>query len=219
LPEKGLPPIAVETMDALIRFLDGLDASSPEHAGLLEFISRNLPPWLRETLGPEDILQDCAVLLLEKPHLVPSRGDLLPWIRALALNMIHNKARSGRGKKRRPPGRALRLDLPEEGGPRTIARGWISKIPSPEKVVERSNLFRKVLEEILDLPRIQADLIILRHYRGLRLRMAARALGLEPTDASRLLDRGLQRIRRRIRAGIRHRPGTRDPPSRDGEGS
>lgn len=108
-----------------------------------------------------------------------------PWLAAIALNQVRNRARTAR---RRPATSSLEVAPDPAAG------------PDPADVAERLGEAGVWAQRLAALPAAQADAVVLRHVWGLPYAELADALDVPPGTAKARVHRGLAALREMVEA-------------------
>jgi RNA polymerase sigma factor (sigma-70 family) len=70
--------------------------------------------------------------------------------------------------------------------------------PDPQRLAEGSELVQKLLQSLLELPRLQAEAFCLRYLAGLEYREIADSLEIPPNSVGALLHRARESLRQML---------------------
>lgn len=134
---------------------------------------------LAEPADAEDVCQDAFVIALERLEECRQPERFAAWL----LQIVRNRARDARRR------RTVRAALPLE------ATAVVASAANPAREAERSDLRRRLLEALAQLPELLREVVLLHDLEGWRHREIAQALELpEGTVRSHLFH-----ARRRLR--------------------
>jgi RNA polymerase sigma-70 factor (ECF subfamily) len=196
LQDGFLPPVAVTGGQELTRQV------SPERR--LEFenvLSRNMPRfqrlamhWLRNPEDAEDAVQDAMLSAFKHIAYFEGRAQMSTWLMAIVINAVRMQLR------RRLRHTLLPLDQPERDGQRTISDLVADQRPTPEQILERSELRELVIQLTRSLPRSQRTAMQLRQKDdGLSMKESAEVLGVPVGTLKARLARGRVTLRQQLR--------------------
>jgi len=144
-----------------------------EHVGFLRSIALGL---LRNEADAEDVVQQTLVAALEKP---PQDGsNLKGWLGTVARNFALMQFR----RRKRQREREARVAKPDGA-------------PSGERITERLEMERRVVDAVASLEEPFRTMVILRYYDGLQPKEIAERLGIPAATVRTRLKRGLDRMR------------------------
>lgn len=163
---------------------------NPQLAALMAEMS-----WLRRLArallkgadGAEDLVQDTWVTAVGRAPADP--GALRPWLSRVALNLVRSR---GRARKRRVAREQVLGELAEP-------------VRTPEELVRRLEIQRRVADEIVQLSEPYRSAILLHYFEELSSAEIARRLGVPEGTVRRRLKVALDELRGRL--------GARDPRS------
>ena len=143
-----------------------------EHAGWLRALARRL------VRGDEDdLVQDSWLAALQRPP--RSDGRVGPWLGAVVRNLASNRRREAARRRDRE-----RRSASEE-----------ASVPAPDELVQRSELYRLVVESIVALPEPVRGTMLLRWFEGLSISQIAERTSTPAATVRTRLHRGLSRLR------------------------
>jgi len=131
---------------------------------------------VREPSAVDDILQDVFVKAYTNLHSVKSHGRLTSWLYRIAANAIADYYRGQR------PSEEIPDELP-------------SPEPEPDYIAELASCLKPL---IADLPEIYRLPLVLSEIDGLTQREVAVRLGLSLSGAKSRVQRGREKLRRRV---------------------
>lgn len=157
-------------------------AVSPEellaHAGWIRGLAGSL---LRDPAAADDLAQETWLAVLRRPP--PGDRPLRPWLVRLVRNLALQLGRSEACRARR-----------ERAAART------ESLPTDEELLERAEVHRALVEEVLDLREPYRSTILLHFFEGIRLEEVARLRHIPASTARSHLRRGLEELRARLDA-------------------
>lgn len=150
---------------------------SPEailsEADFVRSLARSL---LADPQGADDLAQDTLIAALERP---PARhASLRAWLASVVRNGARQRARE-EGRRRR----------------REEASGDREPPPTPDEILAREALRRRVVDAVLALDAATRDVLLLRHWEALAAREIARRLGIPVETVRTRIKRGHARLR------------------------
>jgi RNA polymerase sigma-70 factor (subfamily 1) len=167
---------------------------------LLAFIRRRLASSLQPHLEASDVLQIALMRACQRfgQFRGESRGSLLDWLAAIALNVIRDEADYLRRQRR-----CVQRTVPLGRAADTLAAE--SRCPARLLIArEEAELVERTLRSLDDG---QREAILLRAYEGLGFREIGQRLGKSPDACRMLVARGLRALARKLRAGAPSSPG------------
>lgn len=193
-PKKTAPP-KKETRLALFVSVCG------EPESWRPYVLRILPKVLRKELEPEDVIQEACLCALRcnLKSCGESKAQVHDWFKGLIFYTVRNLYRFRVRTKRFSSaifyhaGLALLEDFSEQG-----ELALLSKEPSHEELLAMHEEIEMVLKAVGELPPVAALLILYVCVEDLSLQEAAKKLGLNPEDASRLLYLAKKTLRKRL---------------------
>lgn len=130
----------------------------------------------------DDVVQEAWVAVLLRPP--RAAGGLRPWLAAVVRNLSF-RARRGRTRRER---REAAAALPE------------ADPESPERLAERGELQRVLLNAVMELPAGQRDVVLLRYLDDVPAAEIARRRGVPDATVRTQLKRALDRLRAKLDA-------------------
>lgn len=150
----------------------------------------------------EEVVQEAWVAVWRGRARVPASGVTVPWLRGVVLNLCRTRLRK-RSRRRR------------------LSRLWAQKSPPPstdaQTPVEARILLSRVLEAVMELPRLQRDVLLVRYLDGLSTREAAEALGRAEGTVKAALHAARQTLRSKFGDTLRHALRDVETPDRVGQ--
>ncbi|MCC6575424.1 MAG: sigma-70 family RNA polymerase sigma factor [Planctomycetes bacterium] len=137
---------------------------------------------MRNAAEADDVLQTSFVVAAQKPQAIPG-DDAWPWFAAV----IANTARNARRKRARHAAGGISLEPAD------------LQATDPLAAAAQAQLAAAVRRELAQLPQDEADAISLTQLSGLSLRQAAAALEVPAPTLNSRLERGLDRLRKRLK--------------------
>jgi len=150
------------------------------HQGWVERLARGL---VRDSSLAQDLAQE-AWLVARAAGDEPTRGFLAGVVRNLKRN-------AARGARRRTA--------------REVAAARPEALPSAAELVERAELARLLVENVLALDEHERTAILLRYFEDLSAEEIARRSGVPPGTVRARLSRGIERLRGRLKARLERR--------------
>ena len=132
----------------------------------------------------DDLLQDVAVVLVERVSGLRDPAALRPWLRSVAVNAARTSAR-------RAAARPVEAPLADEPAP---------SVPQDRRDAETRDTLEHVLTLARDLPPDLREPLLLRSLRGLSQADIAETLGLPETTIETRLARARRQLRERMAA-------------------
>jgi RNA polymerase sigma-70 factor (ECF subfamily) len=180
------------------------DASDLErYRCYLRLLARaRLDPRLRAKLDPSDVVQQ--TMLEAYQGLDGFRGrtaeEMAGWLRQILARNLANALRDFR-RDRRDVAREQALDgLVDDSSARIDA--WLAaEQSSPSARAERQEEALRLARALEELPEVQREVVVLRHFHGWALHDIARQVGRSAPAVAGLLHRGLQQLRARLQQG------------------
>jgi RNA polymerase sigma-70 factor (ECF subfamily) len=161
-----------------------------------------LDPRLRAKLDPSDVVQQ--TLLEAYQGIGAFRGqtaqEMAGWLRQILARNLTNALRDFR-RDRRDVAREQDLDgLLHDSSVRVEA--WLAaEQSSPSARAERQEEAVRLAVALEELPEVQREVVVLRHFHGWSLHDIGRHVGRSPSAVAGLLHRGLQQLRARLQQG------------------
>jgi RNA polymerase sigma-70 factor, ECF subfamily len=177
--------------DALVRLVER------EHGWLVR-LARAI---VRDDALADEVVQDAWIAILRALGSFEGRSSLRTWMATIVLN--RGKTVAARSKRTVP------LDEDEEAGCFRSIGVWITppepwEAATPEAIVERKDLLRRVGAGLADLPESQRMVLTLRDIEGWSSEEVRNALGLSESNQRVLLHRARQRIRTLLARELGH---------------
>jgi len=164
-----------------------------------EVVSNDLPRfrrmamrWLRNPEDAEDAVQDAMLSAHKHIGGFSGRARLSTWIMAIVINAVRMQLR------RRTQCHIVSLDQTLEDGQGTISELIADPRPTPEQVLERTELRALVAKVARGLPTAQQAALRLRQRDGLSIKEAAQTLGVPEGTLKAQLARGRTALSRRF---------------------
>ena len=196
--DSSLPPVAVAGAQEFNR-----------QAGLeprLEFedvLSHHLPRfrrmafrWLRNPEDAEDAVQDALLSAFKHIARFEGRAQMSSWLMAIVINSVRMQLR------RRPRHKILSIDQDLEDSQWTIADMLADPRPTPEQMLEQSELCEIAARLARSLPLSQRTALQLRQRDGLSTKEAAEVLGVPEGTLKSQLARGRAKLTQRLRKAV-----------------
>src|SRR5262245_55226957 len=150
----------------------------PEHVRLIRGIARSL---LFDDQEADDAVQDTLLRALEKP---PAPGNVRGWLSVVVRNFALRRRREERRRKKRE----MRRAAPDH-------------ISSPEEVIARLEVQRRVLDAVRELPEPYRSTIVHRYLDELTREEIAERLDIPLETVRTRIKRALRLLRERLGEG------------------
>jgi len=149
--------------------------------------------WLDNRDDAEDAIQDAMLSAFTHITQFDGRAKMSTWLTAIVINAVRMQMR----RRRRVP--MLPLDhSPREGQP-AISEHLMDPRPTPEKALERFELYGLTVKLTRSLAPSQRAALHLRHQNDFSIRQTAEKLGIPENTVKAQLARGRARLRERLR--------------------
>jgi RNA polymerase sigma-70 factor (ECF subfamily) len=149
--------------------------------------------WLGNREDAEDAVQDAMLSAFKHITSFNGRAKLSTWLTAIVINAIRMQIR------RRPRARLLSMDYSAKEGQPSISDILIDRGPTPEKAVERLELYELAMKLTRRLPPSQRGAMRLRYEADFSLKKASRKLGVPTGTLKAQLARGRVKLAERFR--------------------
>ena len=152
---------------------------------LVSTIRTRLDPILARRVGPEDVVQEAYVEVLDRfdEYLGHQEVELFVWVRFLVVQKLAQTHRKHLGTAARDPHREVRR-AQHSGTSISLTRGLLARNPSPSEVAVGGELKDALLDGLDDLRESERELLLLRHFEGLSNGEVAQVLGITERAAS-----------------------------------
>jgi len=166
--------------------------------------------WLDNRDDAEDAIQDAMVSAFTHITRFDGRAKMSTWLTAIVINAVRMQMR------RRLRRQLLSLDYSPKEGQYTISELLADPRPTPEKVLERFELYALAIKLTRGLAPSQRAALRLYHQRDVSIRKAAKQLGVREGTLKAQLARGRAKLKERfhkvmakpkIRVSLSRRPG------------
>lgn len=134
----------------------------------------------------KDAASEVFVVALRRIDTVPAGDGALPWLYAVAANVLRNRNRSGR--------RGLRLVA-------KLAGRAEPAMPGPEHVVVRNEEHQELLDALVTLPDTDQEVLRLVEWEGLSREQVAEMMFVSRNAIDQRISRAYKRLGRRLGAG------------------
>jgi RNA polymerase sigma-70 factor, ECF subfamily len=196
LEDSSLPSVATADLQ------QGRRKANPERRRELEDILSHSLPFFRKValrqLGnhedAEDAVQDAMLLAFRHIGQFGGRARMTTWLTSIVINTARMQLR------RRPRFQLLSLDQTTEKHKWTISEMIADAAPTPDKVVERSELRKLVAKLTSTLSSGQQEALLLIQQDGLTGKQVAETLGIPEGTAKARLARGRIHLTQRFHA-------------------
>lgn len=138
----------------------------------------------------EDAAAEVFVIALRKVDEVPPGDEALPWLYTVAANVLRNRSRSGRRRRRL----VAKMSSPAE-----------ATSPGPEPVVVRNAEYQELIDALATLPAKDQEILRLVEWEGLSREQVADSMFVSRSAIDKRISRAYQRLERTIA------PTTKDP--------
>lgn len=145
-----------------------------EENGWIRSLARSL---LADENDADDVVQDVWIVALVRP---PRHSNLRRWARLVTRRVISRRWRGATRRARREA---------------SVARENGTEAPSTEEIVERTQVQKRLVDAVLELPEPYGESILLRFFEGLSAREIAQRLGVPLETVRARIKRGLERLR------------------------
>lgn len=137
----------------------------------------------------EEVVQEAWVAVWRGRARIPESGVSVPWLRGVVLNLCKSRIRK-RSRRTR------------------LSRKWAENSTPPsadsQTPVEARILLSQVLDAVMELPRLQRDVVLARYMDGLSTREAAEALDRAEGTVKAALHAARQTLRASFGDTLRH---------------
>jgi len=144
----------------------------------------------------EDAVQDALVSAFIHIAQFNGRAKLSTWLSAIVINAARMQMR----RRRRGP--MLSLDYAPKGGQQPISKLLVDPSPTPEKVLERFELYTLVVKLARGLAPSQRTALRLHQQNGYSIRKLANNLGVPQGTLKAQLSRGRANLKERLREAV-----------------
>ncbi len=186
----------------------------------LRMIDFRLDPQLRSRIDPSDILQDAYIDATKDVQKFLARGDSTVgiWLRLIVLQRLQMVVRYHLLTEKRDARKEVAIDIGD--GSRQfsrIAQMLADSITSPSAVLARDDAIKMVERMLSELPLVDREVLVLRHFEQLINDEVAEVLGISRNAASNRYVRALRRIQTLIESN--EQAETREVVSKESPGT
>jgi RNA polymerase sigma-70 factor (ECF subfamily) len=161
-----------------------------------------LDPRLHAKLDPSDLVQQ--TLLEAYQGLDGFRGqtpeEMAAWLRQILARNLANALRDFQREKR-DIAREQALEAQAQDSSARIEAWLAAEQSSPSAGLQRQEAAARLAAALDELPPVQREVVVLRHFHGWSLPEIGRHVGRTPAAVAGLLYRGLQQLRSRLQEG------------------
>jgi RNA polymerase sigma-70 factor (ECF subfamily) len=185
---EALPDEAIASLVARARAGD-LGARQALYEQFVDRVFRTVRGLLRSDADAEDVTQDTMLAVLTSLRTYRQRPDarFAAWVTTIALNTVRRRFR------RRRPELTATGDLPDVP----------AEAADPAEALDRARQRRALLIALAELPEREREIISLRYGADLDASEIAAAVGLEPANVRKILERTRSRLGDRLDALLR----------------
>jgi len=163
--------------------------------------------WLDNRDDAEDAIQDAMLSAFTHITQFDGRAKMSTWLTTIVINAVRMQMR------RRHRGRMLPLDHSPREGQQAISEQLVDPRPTPEKTLERFELYGLAIKLTRSLAPSQRAALHLRHQNDFSIRKTAKKLGVPENTVKAQLARGRAKLRERLH-DVLAKPKVRVPISR-----
>ena len=184
----------MQKQDTLANIIEQCRKGRPEAFNwLLETYGRRLYAYFLRTSGSthdaDDLLQEIFVRLIEKIRDYKHQGRFEHWLFRIAANLARDRIR----RLQRSPS-SLSLDAADTEKDDLTAQ-LASSEPPPDAPMQLDQLRDELQEALAQLPEIDREIIVMRHYSQMSFKEIARQFNMPIGTALAKVHRGLKRLR------------------------
>ena len=184
----------MQKQDSLANIIEQCRKGRPEAFNwLLETYGRRLYAYFLRTSGSthdaDDLLQEIFVRLIEKIRDYKHQGRFEHWLFRIAANLARDRIR----RLQRSPS-SLSLDAADTEKNDLTAQ-LASSEPPPDAPMQLDQLRDELQEALAQLPEIDREIIVMRHYSQMSFKEIARQFNMPIGTALAKVHRGLKRLR------------------------
>ena len=184
----------MQKQDSLANIIEQCRKGRPEAFNwLLETYGRRLYAYFLRTSGSthdaDDLLQEIFVRLIEKIGDYKHQGRFEHWLFRIAANLARDRIR----RLQRSPS-SLSLDAADTEKNDLTAQ-LASSEPPPDAPMQLDQLRDELQEALAQLPEIDREIIVMRHYSQMSFKEIARQFNMPIGTALAKVHRGLKRLR------------------------
>lgn len=184
----------MQKQDSLANIIEQCRKGRPEAFNwLLETYGRRLYAYFLRTSGSthdaDDLLQEIFVRLIEKIRDYKHQGRFEHWLFRIAANLARDRIR----RLQRSPS-SLSLDAADTEKDDLTAQ-LASSEPPPDAPMQLDQLRDELQEALAQLPEIDREIIVMRHYSQMSFKEIARQFNMPIGTALAKVHRGLKRLR------------------------
>jgi RNA polymerase sigma-70 factor (ECF subfamily) len=144
----------------------------------------------------EEILQETLLRAYSRAETFRKGARVSTWLYRIAMNLCYDHLRSPKNRQKVSLSRnRADADGEETGG---FADRLESHEHTPRVVAEESEIASLIRAAIDSLPEKERNVVLLRHYQGLKFREIAEVTGLTPRTVQNCLRRGREKLQQRL---------------------
>lgn len=163
-------------------------------SGLAAELNRKMGPGLRARVDPSDVIQEVFLdANLRFREVASTSVPLVAWLRYLCKQKLVELQRRHIGAQRRSIKRETfrSVDYTLD----SIANQLVANLTSPSMQVHRQDIARRVRLLLAELPPLDREILVLRHFEQMSNGEVAESLGLSANAASNRYVRALRRFK------------------------
>ena len=138
----------------------------------------------------EDLLQEVFVRLLEKIGDYSHKGRFEHWLFRIAANLVRDRYR----REKHEPGQFSSYEKPDDNS--SLAEAIPAAVSGVESRLEHQEQMDQLQRALQELPEMDRELILARHYGGLSFNELAEQYGMPIGTALSKVHRGLKLLKR-----------------------
>jgi RNA polymerase sigma-70 factor (ECF subfamily) len=144
----------------------------------------------------EEILQETFLRAFSRAETFRQGARVSTWLYRISMNLCYDHLRSP--KNRPKVSLSQRRTTPDGEDTGGLGDRLESPMGTPREVVEESEIATLIREAIDTLPEKEKNVVLLRHYQGLKFREIAEVTGLTPRTVQNCLRRGRDKLSQRL---------------------
>jgi len=179
-----------------------MDLRDPETIReIYERHSRGIFNYARRLVGDhqwaEEILQETFLRAFSRAETFRQGARVSTWLYRIAMNLCYDHLRSPRNRPK--VSLSERLPMGGDGASADLAERLESPMATPGSLVEESEMSMLVKEAISELPHKERNVVMLRHFHGLKFREIAEVTGLTTRTVQNCLSRAREKLARSLK--------------------
>jgi RNA polymerase sigma-70 factor (ECF subfamily) len=148
----------------------------------------------------EEILQETFLRAFSRAETFREGARVSTWLYRIAMNLCYDHLRSPRNRPKVSLSERVSQDY---GGPAGLSDLLEESGGTPDEIASESEVARLVRQCVADLPEKERNVLVLRHYHGMKFREIAGVTGLTTRTVQNCLKRAREKMARSLtRKGV-----------------